>query len=66
MLAAGRIRCSGNQFPRALAVKAEEALQGLESVVVVGRRSVADEWWPFSVNPLLHRCAAPLVIGVIA
>ena len=28
-----------NQFPRALAVKAEEALQGLrESVVVVGRR----------------------------
>jgi hypothetical protein len=66
MLAAGRIQCSGNQFPRALAVKAEEALQGLlESVVVVGRRSVSDEWGPFLVDPLHHRWATPLVSGVV-
>jgi hypothetical protein len=42
MLAAGRIQCSGNQFPRALAVGAEEAFQGLlESVVVVGQYSTS-------------------------
>jgi hypothetical protein len=66
MLAAGRIQCSGNQFPRGLAIKAEEALQGLlESVVVVGRQSVFDEGRPLFVNPLLDGWATPLVSGVV-